>query len=175
MSTIDIFLLIPLLFGAYKGYNKGILKEIVSIVAFILAIIGGFKLLHWAIGVLEPHLEGLGKILPFVAFFILFMAIVFLVNFIGRMVKKTIDLTFLGWFDGLLGAFLGILKWAFGISVLLWLLSYVDIVLPENYRDGSFLIPLIEPIAPTVVEYLAVLLPFIKDLFNSSKEAIQSA
>ena len=49
MKLLDLLLLIPLLWGAVNGYRKGLLIEIVGVVAFVVAMIVGFKFLGLAV------------------------------------------------------------------------------------------------------------------------------
>lgn len=39
MSTFDFFLAIPISYGAFMGFRKGLLLELVSLVALVLAIL----------------------------------------------------------------------------------------------------------------------------------------
>ena len=48
MSGIDIALCIFILIGAYHGYKAGFLLELFSLVAVVLGVLGGFKLMGWA-------------------------------------------------------------------------------------------------------------------------------
>ena len=52
MSTFDFFLAIPIAYGAFQGFRKGLLLELVSLVALVLAILGGLKLLDTALHVI---------------------------------------------------------------------------------------------------------------------------
>ncbi|MTI20260.1 CvpA family protein [Fulvivirga sp. RKSG066] len=173
MSTIDIVLLIPLLFGAYKGFKKGFLLEVIAILAFILAIIGGFKLLHLAMDFLDQNFSIQGDLLPYIAFIAIFIAIILGVNLLGKALKRVIDLTLLGTVDNLAGLIISVLKWAFGLSVILWLTDSFGFNLPEEWLDGSLLYPIILPFAPTVVDYFSALIPFAHDLFDMIKSMLQ--
>lgn len=164
----------PLLFGAYHGFKKGFLMEIVSLVAFVLAIIGGFKLLHTGMELLEQHFEINGNLLPYIAFIVIFILIVVGLNLLGKILKKVLDMTLLGSVDNLSGLILGTLKWAFGISVILWLTSYVGMLIPDSYVEDSILYSYIEPIAPVTVDYISTILPFANNLFEMIEDLIQS-
>ena len=61
MNFIDIIILIPLAIGALGGFRKGFILEIVSLLALILAVIGGFQFLHWGISVLTENFQLSGK------------------------------------------------------------------------------------------------------------------
>lgn len=173
MSTIDIILLIPIIYGAYRGFKKGFLLEIISIVAFVLAVIGGFKLLHWGMDLLDQYFEISGQILPYVAFLLIFIAIILLINMLGKALKKIIDLTLLGAVDNIAGALLSAVKWVFGISVVLWLTSTFDIGIPKEWEEESMLYSYILPFAPAVVEFFSAVVPFAHDLFDTVKELLQ--
>jgi membrane protein required for colicin V production len=174
LGTLDFIFLAPMLFGAYRGYQKGFVLEIIAIISFVLAIIGGFKLMHWGMDLLDKYFDIGGHLLPYISFIAIFIAIILLVNLIGKLVKKIIDLTLLGSVDNLAGALLSIIKWAFAISILLWLSSSFGIVFSEEWRQDSFLYSYLLSFAPTVVDYCSGLMPFANNLFDQIKEMLSS-
>lgn len=173
MSILDIILLGIILFGAYKGYRKGFLLEVISIIAFFLAIVGGFKLLHLGVQFLDDHFQISGELLPYISFILIFIVIILLVNLLGKALKKIIDLTLLGSIDNLAGALLSMLKWAFGVSVILWLSNSFGIDPPEKWTVNSVLYPHVLRFAPLMVEYFSVIMPFAQDLFEIIKDTLQ--
>ena len=170
MNTLDIILVVILGFGSIAGFRKGFVMEIVSILAFILAVIGAFKLLQVGMEFIQENFQLSGKLLPYLTFIIIFIAIIILTNLVGKSVKKMLDMTLLGSFDNLAGAIVGLFKWAFGISVLIWIFNYFQINPIVKYSEDSFVYPLVLSFAPTVVEYISALLPFAKDMFSSVRE-----
>ena len=68
MKTIDLLILFPLLIGAYTGYKRGLLLEIVAILAFVIAVVLGFKLLDYGLDFLSPYVGGSNRFLPYFAF-----------------------------------------------------------------------------------------------------------
>lgn len=173
MSTIDIILLIPLAFGAYRGYKKGFLLEVIAILALILAVIGGFKLLHLGMDFLDENFSISGKLLPYIAFVLIFIVILLGMNLLGKALKKIIDLTLLGTVDNLAGMLVSIVKWAFGLSIILWLSDSFGMAPPEKWMDGSLLYPVILPLAPKLVEWFSAIMPFAHDLFDTIKSLLQ--
>jgi membrane protein required for colicin V production len=170
VRTLDLILLIPLLFGAYIGYKRGLLMELVGIIALVLAILGAFKLIHSGIEFLQQYIPEHSNFIPFIAFIGIFIGILILVNLIGRITKKLLDLTILGIFDNLAGAILGVFKWAFIISIVLWLTSQINVTVPENLTENSFLYDYIYNLAPRVGQYVSSIFPFADNLFESIKE-----
>lgn len=173
MSTFDIILIIPIVYGAYRGFKKGFLLEVIAIIAFILAVIGGFKLLHWGMDLLDQYFDISGQVLPYIAFVLIFIGIILLINLLGKALKKIIDLTLLGAVDNIAGALLSAIKWAFGLSVILWLSATFDVGIPEDWERESMLYPYLLPFAPAVVDFFSAIVPFAHDLFDTLKEMLQ--
>ena len=93
MSTFDFFLAIPIAYGAFQGYRKGLLLELVSLVALVLAILGGLKLLDSALPVMGGFVGDAHGLLPYVTFLFVFVAIILLIHLGGLLLKKVIDFT----------------------------------------------------------------------------------
>lgn len=147
--------------------------EIISLLALVLGIIGGFKLLHLGMEWLDQHANINGNLLPYISFVAIFLIIVIGMNFLGKLLKKVLDMTLLGSIDNLTGSLLGLLKWAFGISIILWLTASFGLLLPERAIENSTLFEYIEPIAPVVVDYISTIFPFAHGLFDTILEYLQ--
>jgi membrane protein required for colicin V production len=170
LRTLDLILLIPLLIGAYAGYRRGLIMELVGIIALVLAVLGAFKLLHTGIQFLSRYIPEYSNFIPFIAFIGIFIGILILVNIIGRLTKKFLDLTILGTFDNFAGAIIGIFKWAFLTSIILWLSLQVNLTIPDHLTENSWLYPYIVDFAPMVGDYISAIFPFADDLFESIKD-----
>lgn len=153
MKLLDVILLIPLLWGLVSGYKKGLLIEIVGILAFILAMTIGFKFLGLGIEILEPYIsaELARKILPLMGFTVIFFPTVFLVNQLGYTLRKSIQYTLIGTFDSWIGGAVGMFTWLMGTSVFLWLLTTLGIKIPAHRTEDTFIYPLVVPVAPIVI------------------------
>lgn len=161
MATLDLLMVIPLAWGAFNGYRKGLLVEIVAVIAFVVAMIVGFKSLAFGIELLSPYIsrELARKILPWLGFSVIFFPTVFMINQLGFALRRSLRYTLLGTFDSLAGAAVGLFTWVFGISVILWLFSYMGVRMPPRQTQGAFLYPYILPIAPKVMDKAAVWVP----------------
>lgn len=136
--------------------------------AFILAIIGGFKLMETGMVYLSEYFEDFGQLLPFISFLIIFLAIILLINMLGKLLKKMIDMTLLGGFDKFAGAILGLVKWAIGVSILLWLVNNFGVELPGQDEE-LVLYPFLTELGPKIIASLDVVLPFAEDMLESIK------
>lgn len=175
MKTLDLLILLPLIWGAYHGYRKGLLLEIVAILAFVLAVVLGFKLLGFGLDFLQPYVSSTNRLLPYFSFAIIFFPIIFLVNKLGSLLRRSLQFTLIGSFDSMAGAMLGILTWAFGISVFLWLVTSVGVLIPDDAIADTFIYPVIKPIAPQVISKASALFPLGEDLLRSVQQALEQS
>jgi membrane protein required for colicin V production len=170
LGTFDIFLLLPILYGAFQGFRKGLLIEFVSLFALVLAIIGGLKLLGTVLPVMQSFIGDAGWLLPYITFIVTFIGIILLVHFAGMILKKVIDFTPFGFFDNILGGMLGALKWCLAISLLLYVSEMAGIEITEQTADSSTVYPVILKATPYALSILGYVLPFVTALVDSLKE-----
>lgn len=170
MNVLDLFLILPLLWGAYRGYQRGLFIEIIGVIAFIIALVIGFKFLGFGMNLIAPAIgESMAnRFLPYLSFMIIFFPTIFLINKFGWMLRRALRFTILGTIDGFAGALVGIFTWVFGISTFIWLLNTIEIRLPNDLVKGSLVYPHIVQVAPTVISKVSDWIPtggnIIKDL-----------
>jgi membrane protein required for colicin V production len=165
LSGIDIALGIIILIGAYSGFKEGFLMELFSFLAVLLGVLGGFKLMGWAMILLADRFNVDQKVLPYVAFAVVFIAIVIAVRLLGNLIKVSIDKSFLGRIDQVAGAILGFFKTAFLLSVLLWILDSLRIDLPHRWTADSWVYPKVAGFAPVITGWISEFFPVFKDVF----------
>ncbi len=165
MNTVDIVLIAFVLVGAFSGYRKGFLMELVTLIGLILGILGGFKLMGHAMLLLEDQFNINEKVLPYLAFAVVFVIIIIVVSLIGKMIQSSLDKTFFGSADKIAGAILGVLKMAFMVSVVIWILDALQITYLDSMGEESWLYALTASIAPQVTSWIAEVIPAFRDIF----------
>ena len=161
MNVLDLIFILPLLYGAYRGYQKGLFIEIIGVAAFIVAIVIGFKFLGYGMNMIAPVIgENLAnRFLPYLSFTVIFFPTIFLINKMGWMLRRALRFTILGTIDGFAGAMVGVFTWLFGISTFLWLMSSIDINLPQKLTKESLTYPAMKKVAPTVISKVSDWIP----------------
>lgn len=167
MSAFDIFLLVPISYGAFKGFRRGLFLEVISLAALLIGIIGGLKLLNQAIPVMRGFVGDVYGALPFVTFLLVFAAIIMAVRLVGLFVKKVIDFTPLGLIDNVLGGILGALKWCFALSLLLYVSGLAGLDVSGETAQTSFMYPKLVLLTPFALKAIGVLIPFVKTLLQT--------
>jgi membrane protein required for colicin V production len=165
LSVADIALCIIILLGVYGGFKEGFLMELFSLLGIVLGVLGGFKLLGWAMVFLGDRFNIDQKVLPYIAFGVVFIAIVIVVRLFGNILKTSIDKSFLGKVDQIAGAFLGFIKTVFILSVVLWIIDSLKFNLPTRWTDNSWIFPKVAVFAPSLTHWLGEYFPFLKDVF----------
>lgn len=170
MTPLDLLLLLPLAVGTVKGYRRGLVLEVVSLLAFALGVVGGLLLLSAAIPVVRTYLGELHGLLPLVAFLLVLVAIMWGVHLLGGLLKKAVHLTPLGVLDNLLGAAAGGLKWLLGLSLLLYGTALAGLpLLPASVRAGSVVLPWVQRATPLALHLMGYVLPFAQHLLARLK------
>ncbi len=170
MSKIDIVLVIILAIGAFVGYRKGFLMELFYLLAILLGVLLGFRLMGVAMEYLQREFNADQAVLPYIAFSVVFVLVVIAVILLGKTVSNLVDKTFFrksGRPGG--GGLLGAVKYLFCASVLLWLGSSLHLELPASWTEGSFIYPLTTEFAQKISSFLGQLIPFFKETFEKAR------
>ncbi len=169
MSTFDIFLLIPLAYGVFQGFRKGLLQELVAVIALVLGFILGLKLLTTVIPVVQQYIGNAYGLLPFISFLAVFIGVIVGVRFLGIMLKTVLDFTPLGIFDNMLGGLLGGLKFCLALSLLLYVSGLAGVSVSEKTASDSVIYPVVLKATPYALDIMSWLLPFVKGMLSTLK------
>ena len=154
MNYFDIIIVIPLLWGAYKGFKKGLIIEVASFFALFLGIWGGVKFSSVSAKYLGEMFEISDKIMPLISFSITFILIVIAVFALAKILQKFIKMIALGLVNKITGAAFSILKFGLIISVILNLVntvnSTINFIDPEM-QESSLLYKPVSKIALIVI------------------------
>ena len=166
MNRVDIVIAIILVVGAITGYRRGFLLELFFLLAIILGVFVGFRLMGEGVEYLSREFNADKEMLPYLSFSVIFLIVMIVVSLIGRSIKNSLDKTFLGRMDAVAGAALGVIKHAFGVSVMIWLIEAFQVSFLNGWKEESVLYPIAAKLAPTLSEYFGEFLPFFKETFK---------
>ncbi len=115
-SYIDLIILVPILFGLYKGFTKGLILSLATLVGLFLGIYGGVQFSHITSQYLFEEFE---IDIPLVAFAVTFLVIMIGVYLLGKLLTKFVDVLALGIFNKIGGALFGAGRMILILTVLL--------------------------------------------------------
>lgn len=126
MKYIDIILALPLLWGIFIGFKKGLILELATLVALILGVFGAIKFSDVTAEYLVQHVDIPQNYLGLSSFLVTFLLIVIVVFIIGKVLDKLIKVVALGIVNRALGALFGLCKYALIISYLLYFVENLN-------------------------------------------------
>lgn len=153
MNYFDLVFIIPLLWGAYKGFTKGLIVSVASLFALLLGIYGAIQLSDYTGHYVKEFFDVKADYLPLIAFAITFIGIVIGIHFVAKLINKLVDAIALGWLNTIAGILFGILKTAFILSIVVFFLEQIDSkdkLITKEFKKESLLYEPIKLMAPTI-------------------------
>ena len=165
MNYLDILLFIPLVFGAWRGFKKGFIIELFTLLALLVGIYAGIHFSDFISDILRDNLSLTSKYLPAIAFTLTFLAVGAMVFFGGKMLEKVIKLAALGPINRIAGLLFGALKMLFIMSAILVILESIDEKndsIPQDLKDSSLLYGPVKSTSLTAIPALKYSSLFVK-------------
>lgn len=157
MNYLDILLCIPLVWGLYKGFTKGLVIEAATLVAFSLGVWGGITFSDYIAQKITESFDWQSPYLPIISFALTFLVIIAFVFIVAKMIQKMVDGVALSAVNKIGGAVFGTLKFALIMSVLIFMIDAVEESYPMvsfKTKEGSLLYRPVGKIAPTLIPAL---------------------
>ena len=117
MNSLDYILLIPLLYGLYRGFTKGLIIELASLLALTLGIYGALHLSSFTFEFLSDYVEIKTVYLQLASYGLTFLIIVMVISITGKALTILIKLVALGFINRMMGAIFGSIKVLLILSV----------------------------------------------------------
>lgn len=138
---LDIIIAIPLICLIIKGWSKGFIAEVATLVGVVA---GGFAAVHFSQWVAEA-LNLTGEYTALVAFFITFIGIVVVTFLLGKCLEGVLKMTHLSLLNRVAGAMMGMLSAVCIVAVLLNTITIIDkeqnIITPEAKTKSRLYTP----------------------------------
>lgn len=152
-NYIDLVVLIPLIFGMYKGFTKGLILSIATLIGLVVGVWAGVKFSHLTSEVLFEKFQ---LDIPLLAFAVTFLCVLIAIYFIGKLLSKFIDMLALGLFDKIGGAIFSAFKTVLILAVVLLFFENIN----NNFHlvdtamlDNSILYPFVKMVSKLVFPY----------------------
>ncbi len=153
MNMLDAIIAVPLLWFAYKGFSKGLIIELATLLAMLLGIYIAGHFSDYTADFLREKMDFHSKYMSIISFSATFLGIVFLVMLFGKSLEKVINMLLLSFVNKVTGALFGLIKAAFVMSILIYILTTFELenkIISKDLQDKSFLYKPVKTIAPTI-------------------------
>jgi membrane protein required for colicin V production len=180
MNFLDIILIGIVAIFLIRGFFRGLVQEVLSLVAVILGVFLASRYQD----LLVPHLEMYIKsemTVDALAYVIIFLGTLILFWLLAKFVRTALDIALLGWVDRTAGAIFGLIE---GMLIGLLLLTFIQAFAPESlWLKESYIAPRSQHMIRFVVELApdsmrdtlkskGFELPSAQEALDSAKEAV---
>ena len=161
MNWLDVVILIVISIFALLGLKRGLIKEIISIIAIVGGIVAGVLFYPYLGEVLIKTSFIKSKSIASISGFLLIMFFIFvLIKLIGYVLTKIVGTLKLNWFNRICGGCFGTIK---GVIISFLIIAALGFILSEKEPPfkNSFFVPYIK-------ESLSILKEIIPDEFDEN-------
>ena len=162
---IDIFVLAMLVIAVFKGWQKGLVVGLFSLLAIVVGAAAALKLSGLAGAYITDAFPNLGKWIPFLSFILVFVLVIIAVRLLAKFIEETLEWTMLGWLNKLGGIFFFSLLYMLVVSIVLFYLQKLGFISQEAIATSKTY-GILAPLAPTIMDGVGKLMPIFKDLFG---------
>lgn len=162
---IDIILVVLLVLAIIKGYQRGLIVGVFSLLAIVIGLAAAMKLSTVVAGYIGKAIKISDAWLPVISFAVVFILIVLLVRLGANMLQKTVEISMLGWVNRLGGILFYLAIFIIVYSIILFYAEQVKLIQPETIKD-SVTYSYIQPWGPKVIDGFATVVPVFKDMFT---------
>lgn len=126
MNYIDVIILAFLAWGAYRGFSRGLILEIATLVGLVLGIYFAIEYSPYTEEVLHDFFNISSKCLNYIALAVTFLVVVLVIFIVAKLLTKLVNIIFLGFINKLLGVIFGVLRYAVIVCVLLLIVDALN-------------------------------------------------
>ncbi len=166
---IDLVFVILMVMAIIKGFSKGLIVAIFSLVAFVVGLAAALKLSAVVADYLKTNMDIQSWWLPVLSFAIVFIGVVLLVNVGASVIKKTVSLAMLGWVDRLGGMLFYIIIYLMIYSVVLFYATQIHLISQKGAAESQTY-DFVQPWAPWVMKAFGKIIPVFSNLFADLKD-----
>jgi len=153
MNAFDIAIIIIISFCLIRGLFKGLIGEVSGIIGVVAGFYGAYTYYPLIAVYAGKWIESPG-IRNLIAFFLLFCVILIVISLISVLIRKFLNLVFLGWVDRMFGLVFGAAKGMLIVSVLFIMITTF---LPKgsNILTGSKLSPHVAKVSKAMTVFVS--------------------
>jgi len=162
---IDLIFALLLVMAIIKGYQKGFIVAFFSIIAFIIGLAAALKLSAVVAEYLKQSVNISAKWLPFLAFIIVFFAVVILIRLGAKLIEKAFQVVLLGWLNRIGGIVFYSVFLLYLLRTFVFYAEKLQLIQPGTIQSSQTY-NFVEPWGPAVMDNFGKLIPVFKNMFT---------
>jgi membrane protein required for colicin V production len=144
MEILDLIILMPLIYGAYKGYKRGFIMSLFLLLAVVVGLYAAFHFTDLIVSYGKEHFAWKSSYIAPVTFLSLFLVVGAGIYFGGKVLESVIKLAKLSILNSFAVALLGLLQWTYFVgSLLLMMISFdqKESIISKETKQHSLILP----------------------------------
>ena len=166
---IDLVFAVLIVLAIIKGYQRGLIVGVFSLLAIIIGLAAAIKLSAVVAGWIGKAVKVSEQWLPVISFVIVFLIVVLMVRWGANAVQRMAETIMLGWANRIGGVILYIAIYITGFSIILFYAEQIKIIQPATI-DKSVSYSFIQPWGPKAINGIGSMIPFFKNMFSELEE-----
>src|SRR5277367_4470675 len=163
---IDILFYIIIVFAIIRGWRKGLILALFSLACGLVGLAAAVKLSAIVATHMKSDLHMTTRWLPVLAFLLVFIFVIIIISWVGRILEKIIKWVLLGWLNKLGGILLFVVLYLSIYSVILFYGTETQLI-SKHTANESYFYHLIAPFGPAVIRFITGFIPFGHDMFKT--------
>jgi len=123
LATLDIIILIPLVYGLIKGFSRGFVREIAAITGLFLAVVLSYLLSEYLFQYFTIYFQSADFELRILSYVVVFFLTILIINFLAKALTRSLKLIALNGINRILGAILGLGKWLIILGLVIFVVN----------------------------------------------------
>ncbi|MEG1581135.1 MAG: CvpA family protein [Bacteroidaceae bacterium] len=140
---LDIIIIVLLAWGAYKGWTSGFLKQLVSLLGFLVGLFVANMLYRSFGDFLAPQLGASPTTANILAFIVIWVMVPLLLGMLVALPSKWMRGTALGVFNNILGLLVGVLKYLVLLCCLFKVIGFLGMASTEKKEASHLYAPVV--------------------------------
>lgn len=169
---IDFLILAAIGGGFYFGFKKGVLYSLLTFLGVFVGFMIALKFSTMVAVFLADVVDINPKILPPLAFILLFIGLVLSFKLMAWVLEGALKLVMLNFFNKLAGGLLWAIMSLLIISACLWYLNAWDII-PSKATETSMLFDQVMPITPILTDRIGLMIPLFEGMFDTFESLLE--
>ena len=162
---IDIIFVIVIILAVFKGYKRGLIVGLFSLIAVIIGLAAAMKLSAVPADYIGKNVNISQQWLPVISFAVVFIIVVLLIRLGANAIERTVEVVALGWLNKLGGIFLYVAIYTIVFSVLLFYAVQIKLLKPETIHQSA-IYSYVQPLGPKAINGLGAVVPIFRNLFG---------
>lgn len=166
---LDLIFAVFIVLAIFKGYKRGLIVGLFSLVAIIIGLAAAMKLSTVVAGYIGQAVKVSEQWLPIISFVVVFLIVILLIRLGAKAIESAVEVTMLGWVNKIGGIILFVAIYTVVFSVLLFYAEQMKLIQPETINK-SVIYSFVQPWGPKAINGFGSIIPVFKDMFGELEQ-----